>query len=118
MKKSLLAFALFFAHVLNSMAAAANLDYLFKLSLVDLLKVKVTGSPLTPKELKTVLSAVTVFTHKEIYNMGLDTLDELMNLVPGFQSYRSSISSVHYPFSARGRRTVCVYHHAAINRSG
>jgi len=84
--------------------AAVNLDYLFKLSLEDLLKVKITGSTLTPKELKTVPSAVTVFTHKEIKNMGLDTLDELMNLVPGFQSYRSSQSSVHYPFSARGRR--------------
>ncbi len=36
--------------------------------------------------------------------MGVDTLDELMNLVPGFQSYRSALSGVSYPYSARGRR--------------
>ncbi len=37
-------------------------------------------------------------------NLGLDSLDELMNLVPGFQSYRTSVSVLSYPFSARGRR--------------
>jgi len=90
----------------NSMALQPenNIDYLFKLSLEELLKVKVTGSTLTPKELKTVPAAVTVFTDREIKNLGLDTLDELVNLVPGFQSYRSSFSSLGYQISSRGRR--------------
>ncbi|NIQ15888.1 MAG: TonB-dependent receptor plug domain-containing protein, partial [Candidatus Dadabacteria bacterium] len=56
------------------------------------------------KELKTVPSAVTVFTHDEIKRMGLDSLDELMNLVPGFQSYRTSSLSLHPSLSSRGRR--------------
>ncbi len=84
--------------------AQANIDHLFSLSLEELLQVKVTGPTLTPKELKTVPAAVTVFTHKQITNMGLDSLDELMNIVPGFQSYRSSLSSLSYHFSSRGRR--------------
>ncbi len=106
MKLLSLVFFLLFSSAFNSTALQFdnNLDYLFDLSLEELLKVKVTGSTLTPKELRTVPSAVTVFTHGEIQNLGLDTLDELMNLVPGFQSYRSSQSSVNYQYSSRGRR--------------
>ncbi|OUR88710.1 hypothetical protein A9Q81_23100 [Gammaproteobacteria bacterium 42_54_T18] len=106
MKISSLIISILCASAFNSMAFQVknNIDYLFNLSLEELLKVKVTGSTLTPKELKIVPSAVTMFTHQEINNLGLDTLDELMNLVPGFQSYRSSISSIDYPFSSRGRR--------------
>lgn len=77
---------------------------LYSLSLEELLQVEVTGSTLIPQKLKQVPSAVTVFTELEIKHLGLDSLDELMNLVPGFQSYRTSASSLVYPFSARGRR--------------
>ncbi|PCJ35459.1 MAG: ferric-rhodotorulic acid transporter, partial [Moraxellaceae bacterium] len=59
---------------------------LFSLSLEQLLQLKITGSTLTPESLSVVPAAVTVFSHEEISRMGLDTLDELMNLVPGFQS--------------------------------
>ena len=83
--------------------AETNLDYLFAMSLEEVLKVKVTGSTLTPKELKTVPAAVTVFTHQQIQNLALDNLYELMNLVPGFQSFRTSGSSMYYSYSSRGR---------------
>jgi len=82
----------------------AEIDYLFSLSLEELMTIKVIGSTLTPSELKTVPSSVTVFTHEEIKRMGFDSLNELMNIVPGFQSYRSSHANQHYPFSSRGRR--------------
>ena len=106
MKKCALSLPVLLFTLLNPTPLLANehLDYLFGLSLEELLKVKITGSTLTPKELKFVPSTVSVFAHKEIINLGLDTLDELMNLVPGFQSYRSSIFSMHYPFSSRGRQ--------------
>jgi len=105
MKKSLVCLGLLLTAWFSSSSlwAAANIDHLFALSLEELLRVKVTGSTLTPKELKTVPAAVTVFTHKQITNLGLESLDELMNLVPGFQSYRSSQSSLSYPYSSRGR---------------
>ncbi|SFC72961.1 TonB-dependent receptor plug domain-containing protein [Pseudoalteromonas denitrificans] len=77
---------------------------LFDLSIEDLFDVKVEGSTLTTESLKTVPSAVTVFEYKEINRLAVGTLDELMPLVPGFQSYRTASSSVHYPFSSRGRR--------------
>lgn len=78
-------------------------DDLFSMSLEELLQVKVTGSTLTQENLLTVPAAVTVFTHEEIKRMGLDYLDELANLVPGFQSYRSAQSPLENPISSRGR---------------
>jgi len=82
---------------------AEEIDY-FSLTFEELMKVTVYGSTHTDENINTVPSAVTVFSHNEIQQMGLDSLDELMNLVPGFQSYRSAESSVFTPFSARGRR--------------
>ncbi len=92
--------------LLSSLPTLAQepLDYLFKMSLEELLKVKVTGSTLTPKSLKKVPSAVTIFTHKEIVRMGIDSMDELMQLVPGFQSYRIAETAVAYTYSSRARR--------------
>ncbi len=100
MKFLVFIFILFFTFPL----IAKEKQDLFLLSLEELLQIEVTGSTLTEQNIKTVPSAVTVFTHEHIKRMGLDSLDELMNMVPGFQSYRSSPSSLNYPFSSRGRR--------------
>jgi hypothetical protein len=53
------------------------------MSLDELMKIDVVGSTLTSENLMKVPSSATVFTHEEIKRMGLDTLDELMVLVPG-----------------------------------
>jgi len=74
------------------------------MSLEELMQVDITGSTLTPEKLSKVPSAVTVFTYQQIQQMGLDNLDELVNLVPGFQSYRVTRSPIGYPISSRGRR--------------
>ncbi|PCJ47041.1 MAG: hypothetical protein COA99_01570 [Moraxellaceae bacterium] len=84
-------------------AQPTEFDDLFQ-ELSEYLQLDITGSTLTPESLKTVPSAVSVFTHSEIQRLGLDTLDELMNLVPGFQSYRSTGTSLNYSYSSRGRR--------------
>ena len=63
----------------------------------------VTGSTLTPTPVHLVPSAVTVFTRDEILVMGFDYLDELVKVVPGFQSHRSAQSPLQNPISSRGR---------------
>ncbi len=88
----------------TSLSAQEDIDDFLSMSLDELLQVEITSSTLTPEKLKTVPSAVTVFTHEEIKRLGLDKLGELMNLVPGFQSFQSSGSSLGTPFSSRGRR--------------
>jgi iron complex outermembrane receptor protein len=77
---------------------------IFGLSLEELMQIKVTGSTLTEETLKKVPSSVTVFTRKEISRLGIDTLEELMNFVPGFQSYRQGEHPQHRGFSSRGRK--------------
>ena len=76
---------------------------LFALTLEDLMIIKVSGATLTEQSLKTVPSSVTVFNHEQIAHLGMTNLYELMNLVPGFQSFRSSYSPQLSSFSARGR---------------
>jgi len=95
---------LFVFFIALPLSAHEEIDDFLSMSLEELLQVDITSSTLTPEKLKTVPSAVSVFTHDEIKRMGLDVLGELMNLVPGFQSYRSSGSSLETPFSSRGRR--------------
>jgi outer membrane cobalamin receptor len=74
------------------------------MSIAELLKVKVTGSTLTQENRITVPAAVTVFSYGDITHMGIDYLDELANLVPGFQSYRTAGTPLESPISSRGRR--------------
>jgi len=89
--------------LLAPMAWAQLADDYFSMTLEELLLVEVSGSTLTLESLSTVPAAVTVFTHQEIKDMGLDYLDELANFVPGFQSYRTAQSPLQNPISSRGR---------------
>ncbi|MGL1958464.1 MAG: TonB-dependent receptor [Colwellia sp.] len=66
--------------------------------------IEVTGSTLIAENLKTVPAAVTVFSYAQLQGLGFDSLGELMTIVPGFQSYRSTMNSFAKHFSSRGRR--------------
>lgn len=78
---------------------------IFGLTLEELVNIKVTSSTLTSKDLKVVPASITVFTGEQICNLGAEYLHELINFVPGFQSYRPGESSLEYFHSARGHRT-------------
>lgn len=78
-------------------------DALFDLSLDQLLQVKVSGSTLTEEDLSTVPAAVTVFTAQQLELMGFESVQDLMAMVPGYQSFRSANSSTNLPYSSRGR---------------
>lgn len=77
---------------------------LFDLPLEDLINIKVTGPTLTVESVRTTPAAVTVFNHRQIELMGVDSIQELMHFVPGFQSYRSNKISYSHSYSSRGRR--------------
>ena len=102
----------FLAYILSTAAvnsftvntvAAAGPDY-FSLSLEELLQQNIYSSTLTAENIKTVPSSITVFTRADIRLMGIETLSELVNFVPGFQSFRGDDSSANYTLSNRGRR--------------
>jgi len=90
--------------ILPADAAEDVRDNPFAMSLEQLMQVEITGATLTEKSLKNVPAAVTVFTREEISRLGMDYLHELLNLVPGYQSQRSSDMSTASNYSSRGRR--------------
>ena len=94
-----LSIVLFSHSVMGSMSD----EQIFSMSLEELRDVIVTGSTLTPTRVQLVPSAVTVFTRDEIVSMGFDYIDELVNVVPGFQSHRSAQTPLQNPISSRGR---------------
>lgn len=81
---------------------------LFSLSLDQLVNVKISGSTLTDESLTNVPSAVTVFNREQIKRLGVSTLAQLMNLVPGYQVLRSADNSAYSMASSRTRRTDAV----------
>ncbi len=87
----------------SAWAADAIDQYYFSLSLEELLAVEVSGASFSIETLAYAPASVTVFSAKEIQQLGLRNLHELSNLVPGFQSKRQSENGLH-SVSARGRQ--------------
>ncbi|MEN0036458.1 MAG: TonB-dependent receptor [Cellvibrio sp.] len=90
--------------LLGSFCVNATAADFLEMDLEQLLQVSITGSTLRDEALKTVPSAVTVFTHEQIAVLGVDYLYELLNLVPAYQVSRVGDNAVNYTYSARGRR--------------
>ena len=84
--------------------AQDDLDF-SEMSLEDLLNVEVTVASKSEETVADAPSSVTVFTRQEILNMGVTSIEELMNYVPGFQMGRTEEDGIlTYTVSARGRR--------------
>lgn len=81
--------------------ARTSVNYL-SMSLEELTQVIVTSSTLTEESLKTVPASITLFTRQQIQQLGVNTLEELMNYAPGYQSYLSDMGGITY--SSRSRR--------------
>jgi outer membrane cobalamin receptor len=85
-------------------SAEHNDRNVFEFSIEELAHIKITGATLTSKTIYNVPSSVSVFTQKDIKKLGIDHLEELMNYVPGFQSYRQGENSANISYSSRGRK--------------
>jgi len=102
-KTSLLSLFVSFNLVTNY--SQASVDDLFNMSLEELMQVKVVGSTHTPETLSSVPAAVSVYSGDEIELMGIQTLEELMNFVPGFSSSRSGDSGYRQIPTVRSKRS-------------
>ena len=90
---------------MSQQAGARELNNdLFSLSLEELANITITGSTLTEKRLRDVPASVTVYTASDIQKLPVRTVEDLMNYVPGMQTYRSSDFSSADTSSIRGRR--------------
>ncbi len=86
---------------LSAAYADSKMKALLNLTLEELLQIKVVGSTLAEESLHSVPSSVTVVTHAQIRQLGVNTLEELMNHVPGYQSYRSDNAIGSYASRSR-----------------
>jgi len=83
---------------------AANdetMDYLFQMSLEELLEIRVTSATRHEESLVSVPASVTVYTREQLRVLGINKLTQLMNFVPGFQSQRFDNASESFSFSSR-----------------
>lgn len=103
-----LALVFYFWFVYSTNTFASVNSNIYSLSLAELLNVKITGSTLVDKSISEVPAAVTVFGRDQIQRMGVTTIAELMNFVPGFQSQRSADNGAYTMASSRNRRTSAV----------
>ena len=80
--KSVLAL-LIFSLCIVSMAGASNIN-ITEMSLEDLLNLKVTVASKTEQTIDDAPSSVTVISREEMLNMGVNSVEELLNYIPGF----------------------------------
>ncbi|MDM8565398.1 TonB-dependent receptor [Candidatus Halobeggiatoa sp. HSG11] len=78
---------------------------LSKLSLGELMNVEIVVASKTSQKISDAPSSVTVFTRKELLEMGITSVEELMNFVPGFQATREIVFSHGYMATGRGQST-------------
>lgn len=88
---------------LTAPVLAADIS-LYELSLSELTQVKVTTSTLHDETLASVPSSLSVYTRQDIRRLGIKHLNQLINLIPGYQGNRADDSTLSYSVSSRGRR--------------
>jgi len=89
---------------LSAQEEALTADELFALPIAALSNIKITSSTLHEETLHSAPSSVTVIKQEEIKRLGLNRLTELMNYVPGYQTYKVDTSALSYSLSSRGHR--------------
>jgi len=97
-------FVLLMSHVITVFAEELTIDQLLAMPLKDLLDIKITSSTLQEEDIRSVPSAITVITRDEIRRLGATKLEEIVKLVPGFQTARLGVSGTHNTLVSRGRR--------------
>ncbi len=86
-------------------AKKISIDHLVDMSLGDLFSVKVDIASKTSEKIFDAPSSVSVFTREEFQAMGVESVEQLLNFVPGFMSSRESVFGQGYMVAARGRTT-------------
>lgn len=78
---------------------------LLKLSLKELLDVEIVVASKTEETIFDAPSSVTVFTRQQLLRMGVTSVEELLNFVPGFIATREIVFGQGYMVGARGSTT-------------
>ena len=94
--------SLLFSVLLASLSAHSDEADFYNLKLQDLLSIKIATSTLTERDISTIPAPVTIFTRDEIESIGVRSLHEILEYVPGYQVTRYSNYPYEYSASSRG----------------
>ena len=83
-------------------AQAPEVNDLMGLSLKDLMSIKVEVASRHKEQARLAPSSVTIFQRHEILGLGVRSVEELLNFVPGFQTSRATFLNQGYRVAARG----------------
>jgi len=83
-------------------AEAPELTDLMDLSLEELMSITVKVASRHEEQARLAPSSITIFQRKQILEMGIRSVEELLNFVPGFQSSRVTFLNQGYRVAARG----------------
>lgn len=78
---------------------------LMNLELEELMNIKIVSASKVAQKVLEAPSSVTVFSRQELLAMGITSIEELLNFVPGFQSTREVIYNQGYRVVSRGQST-------------
>ncbi len=98
---SMICFGLFSAQ--TNARETPPFETILEMSIEDLQNIDVSVASKSPRKQIQAPSSVTVFTREEILAIGLTSVEQLMNFVPGFQSTRESITGDGYVVVGRGQ---------------
>jgi iron complex outermembrane receptor protein len=84
---------------------AESIDDLYSMDIAELIQVSITTATKTPNTLISAPSSARVFQQEDIKRLGVFNLQELVNLVSGWQSTRVAGSSNRYSIANRGKST-------------
>jgi iron complex outermembrane receptor protein len=105
----------------EAQCSQAQADYdkqLFEMSLEELISLPVFVATRTPEVGAQAPSSVTVFTRTEIEALGVDSVEALLNFVPGFITARESVFGDGSMVAARGRTTAQASYNILFLRNG
>ncbi len=99
-------FVLYFGpHFTLSAQDKVVLNELIGMSLVELLQIEVDVASKSSETIFDAPSSITVYTRQELLNMGITSVEEALNYIPGFIGTRELIFGSGYMVSARGMTT-------------
>ncbi len=93
-------------------------ELLSDLNLEDLLNIEVTVASKSEEKIADAPSSVTVYSRVEIQNMGIHTLDEFLNFIPGFQASRDVEDSQTSAVYSRNLSSGNLSYHVLILENG
>jgi len=95
-----------------------KMNELIDMSLQELLTIQVTSASKNKEAWMNAPSSLTVFTREQIQQMGVTSVEQLLNYVPGFIATRENVFGSGYMVAARGRTTPQASYNILFLRNG